>query len=193
MKIRKDLTNQKFGRLTALTPFRNGKYTMWHCQCDCGNTCDVVGTSLSRGMTKSCGCIRKEKVTSKNKVNSGRYGDISASYFNQVKRNANKRKLDFEITIEQVWDKFVSQKGKCALTGIDISFVESDLGEESFRTGRKHSASLDRIDSSLGYTKNNIQWVDQRINIMKNNHPESDFIKLCEMVTDYANSRTQCC
>ena len=55
----KDLTGQKFNKLTVLyrakenTKSGNAK---WHCICDCGNECDVVGTSLRSGHTKSCGC-----------------------------------------------------------------------------------------------------------------------------------------
>ena len=52
----KDLTGQKFGLLTALFPSKKNEY-WWHCQCDCGNIVDVRGTCLTRGDTRSCGCI----------------------------------------------------------------------------------------------------------------------------------------
>lgn len=58
-----DITGQKFGLLTALTPFKNSQFSKqeiwWHCQCDCGNTCDVRGISLRNGDTQSCGCLLK--------------------------------------------------------------------------------------------------------------------------------------
>lgn len=56
----KDLTGQKFGKLTAIYPIKsilNSKY-YWFCTCDCGNTVEVLGTSLTSGGTKSCGCIK---------------------------------------------------------------------------------------------------------------------------------------
>lgn len=56
----KDLTGQKFGKLTAVYPIKsilNSKY-YWLCSCDCGNTVEVLGTSLTSGNTKSCGCIK---------------------------------------------------------------------------------------------------------------------------------------
>lgn len=60
--IKKDLTGQKFGKLTALYPIeeRSNNHIMWHCKCDCGNEIDVVNASLSSGNTKSCGCLKKE-------------------------------------------------------------------------------------------------------------------------------------
>ena len=58
-----DLTNQKFGKLTALykTDKRtNDRRVIWHCKCDCGNECDVDAHSLKRGNTISCGCINSK-------------------------------------------------------------------------------------------------------------------------------------
>ena len=55
----KDITNQKFGLLTALYPTKNREFgsIMWHCQCDCGNTCEKAVDALTSGQTKSCGCL----------------------------------------------------------------------------------------------------------------------------------------
>ena len=56
----RDLTNQKFGKLTALKPIynnKNKKYS-WLCQCECGNSIVVLGTSLTSNNTKSCGCVK---------------------------------------------------------------------------------------------------------------------------------------
>lgn len=46
----KDLTNQKFGRLTALYRIRSER-TKWHCICECGKETDVFATSLLSGHT----------------------------------------------------------------------------------------------------------------------------------------------
>lgn len=62
-----DLTHQKFGRLyveeRANTTSSNGNMR-WKCVCDCGNHIVVDGYSLRHGITKSCGCLRRE-VSSK--------------------------------------------------------------------------------------------------------------------------------
>lgn len=44
------------------------KNVHWKCKCDCGNTVVVAGQSLTRGLTKSCGCFHKEQTSKKNKI-----------------------------------------------------------------------------------------------------------------------------
>lgn len=59
----KDLTGQRFGRLTVIKRAENkGNKTMWLCKCDCGNEVISEGSSLKNGDTKSCGCLRREKT-----------------------------------------------------------------------------------------------------------------------------------
>ena len=52
-----DLTGRRFGRLVVLS--RAG--AVWHCQCDCGKTCDVAARNLLHRGTVSCGCYRRER------------------------------------------------------------------------------------------------------------------------------------
>ena len=63
-----DITNQRFGRLVALTPSqeKSGKIIKWKCKCDCGNEVFVASSSLRKGATNSCGCIKsygEEKIS----------------------------------------------------------------------------------------------------------------------------------
>ena len=57
-----DLTGQRFGKLVALFPIysENGGHTLWHCQCDCGNTCDIDMGNLRSGKSQSCGCTNSK-------------------------------------------------------------------------------------------------------------------------------------
>ena len=63
----KDLTGQKFGKLTVINQisnyvFQNGdSLTQWLCKCDCGNYKNVVGKYLKNGAVRSCGCIKKHR------------------------------------------------------------------------------------------------------------------------------------
>ena len=65
-----DLTGQRFGRLLVL---RRDTYTdqqaYWVCQCDCGTITSVIGGSLRRGLTRSCGCLRAERSAENGRKN----------------------------------------------------------------------------------------------------------------------------
>lgn len=81
-----DLMGEKFNRLLVVGKIhrRNNKgisLLLWECQCDCGNPehSFVKGNDLTRGHTKSCGCLQREKVsgmrsTPNNYDLSGEYG-----------------------------------------------------------------------------------------------------------------------
>lgn len=60
-----DLTGQVFERLTVIGPGKKSRY--WTCRCECGNEKDISATCLTAGMTRSCGCLRRE-VTTKRKT-----------------------------------------------------------------------------------------------------------------------------
>lgn len=59
----KDITGNRYGRLVVLKEngrTKQGK-TKWECLCDCGNIKTVAREHLTRGHTKSCGCITEER------------------------------------------------------------------------------------------------------------------------------------
>ena len=61
-----DITNQKFGKLTAIKPIeRKSKQggTIWKCKCECGKTKEVKTMLLRNGTTKSCGCSLRKDIT----------------------------------------------------------------------------------------------------------------------------------
>jgi len=58
---RRDLSGQRFGRLTAVAFVGTStKKSMWQCACDCGAEKLVRSTHLTGGKIKSCGCLRDE-------------------------------------------------------------------------------------------------------------------------------------
>lgn len=62
-KRSKDISGQKFGRLTAvsLAP-KTGKAAKWHCMCECGNASVVAGAALRNGTIRSCGCLHADTM-----------------------------------------------------------------------------------------------------------------------------------
>jgi len=126
-------------------------------------------------------CSDKNKSRANYGENNGKwmgYNGISQSYFNDVKRGAQRRNHIFDITIEDMWCQFDKQNKKCAYTGI---LMELPKRGKKYRKG---TASLDRIDSTKGYTVKNIQWVHKDINWMKQDFNNSYFIKMCSLVSE---------
>ena len=56
----RDLTKQRFGRLTVLYrgPSKNG--ATWECACACGKQLNVKAKHLMQGNVRSCGCLRAD-------------------------------------------------------------------------------------------------------------------------------------
>ena len=65
------------------------------------------------------------------------------------------------------------------MSGIEIT-IEKSLNRKKGCSNL--TASLDRIDSSLGYVKNNVQWVHKDINKMKQELNENYFKNLCKII-----------
>jgi len=59
--LRIDMTGQQFGRLFVIG-YQEGSMgrSLWKCRCQCGTEVVVMGKSLRRGNTKSCGCLNRE-------------------------------------------------------------------------------------------------------------------------------------
>lgn len=174
--MKKDLTNQKFGKLTAIKSLdRKGpkRCFYWECLCDCGNTTKVEVNNLIRGNNKSCGCLRLRRLDL-NPTWKGT-GQISGQRFYNYKKNARRRNLEFKVSIQQLWELFLKQGGKCKLTGDVLCFI---INSENL-------ASLDRIDSSKGYVIDNLRWIRNDVNHLKNNISDEDFHKICRKVSDF--------
>lgn len=79
-------------------------------------------------------------------------------YQSQVR--ARKKNLEHTLTVEEVLELW-PPNNKCPVFGIPLEW-----GNGSFR---KNSPSLDRIDNSKGYFKENIQVISFRANELKSN------------------------
>lgn len=175
----------KFGKLKVIELTYNSPKSKlrnpWRaiCDCDCGKSnLDISPSSLIRGLTTSCGCCKEryKKITGENSVLYSGYKGISGKYWNMIKLRANRRGYDFNISIEDAWNLFEKQNQRCALSNQPISFAISS------RKSSTTSASLDRIDSNIGYLLNNIQWVHKDVNLMKNVFDQKYFIDLCKKI-----------
>lgn len=105
-----------------------------------------------------------------NPTKSGRH--VSGDFFSHAKRKAGYRKIPFEVTREELEQLIVAQDFRCAYTDQVISVAGH----------KKYSGSLDRIDSSKGYTLDNVQFVQKECNIAKNALTEEAFFDMVEKI-----------
>lgn len=123
----KDLTGKKFGRLTVLeidydyAKRNNLKNTKiyWKCRCDCKNIVSVLGNSLVKGETTSCGCYQKE--CTKNIY----FRDLSGERFDKLlvlNRNLEFEKIKrAEMSSKDVYYNCICDCGnKCIRTARDL-------------------------------------------------------------------------
>lgn len=109
------------------------------------------------------------------------------SPFRYYLRKANERRfketdLDLDY-LKTLWEK---QQGRCAFTGMSI--VLRKHGRYKGKHDNITTASLDRIDSSKGYVKGNVQFISAALNLAKQDMPDSRFRQgLKELFEAYAS------
>jgi len=156
------------------------------CRCECGNTSKIPYIALTKKNTRSCGCAHQLRGPD-HKDWKG-CGDISLDYFTTCQRRAagggksNRATKEFSVTIDYLWDLFLQQNRKCAISGLDLTFDPYGTGKK-YKETNKVTASLDRIDSSKGYVMGNVQWVHKHINIMKNDLSMDKFLEYCRIIS----------
>ncbi len=122
-------------------------------------------------------------IEGKNNINAKYIGEISGSFFGHIRKSAGKRNLSFEITKEQVWDLYQHQNGKCVYSGEDLIFAKNNFDDSHGGS----TASLDRKNSKLFYTHDNLAICHKDINVMKWGLSEEEFLFLCKKIYNHRN------
>jgi hypothetical protein len=164
-----DLTDQKFDRLTVMEEAgHKDNHIAWRCLCDCGNEIVVQGSSLRRGATKSCGCLRKEKTIERATTHGMRNTRIYNSWNHMLQRIHNPNDSAYAdyggrgLTVCDKWLKF-------------DGFYE-DMGE------MPEEKTIGRIDNDKGYYKENCHWetmAEQVINRRLNKTNKTGIVGVC--------------
>ena len=188
-----DRTNMRYGRLSVIK--HNGKDDrgkhLWLCKCDCGNEKVVVADNLSSGKSKSCGCLKKEFL-SKSGNQFGLYKDRQQAMmkvqYSHLKRRHKQNKMNGKILDFNTFSEL--SKSECKYCGLEYSKEIEDRLNESNNKKRLSDEILkingiDRIDSNVGYTKENSVSCCKYCNFAKHTMSEDDFYKWIRRVYEY--------
>lgn len=125
------------------------------------------------------------RTPEQNKVKKERYyaklaGDTDRSllyFFRESRKGATRRDIPFQLTEDEFRSIWKKQKGKCALSGIELT-----LEHGSISTPNPTRMSIDRIDSGQGYTVSNVQLITWQLNSAKNVWSNQQLIEVCKLV-----------
>jgi len=139
----KNIVGCRFGFWTVKSYFdRHKTHTRWLCVCDCGSEKIVIGDSLKKGLSKSCGCKQYELASSKNTKHGMASTPTYKSWHAMIQRTQGKGGHESyvlrNISVCKEWFVFEN-------------FV-ADMGL------RPKGKTLDRINNSQGYSKENCRW-----------------------------------
>lgn len=93
---------------------------------------------------------------------------------------------DFDLTLQDLKEIWEKQNGICPYTGWAM-YLPKSVGEYSRRCGEDNprKASLDRIDSSQGYIKGNVQFVCHMANVAKHSYSHDTMVEFCRAVAEH--------
>lgn len=146
-----DLTGERFGKLTVVgrsSQNKGNKRTYWDCVCECGNRAVIESWNLRNGLTKSCGCLFRDSITS----HGGCHTPLYRVWMGMKARCQNPNSKAF---------KYYGGKG--------VSVCDEWLDFQSFMdwaifSGYSNGLTLDRVDSQGNYCPENCRWITQSEN-----------------------------
>lgn len=162
-----------------------GSDNRWYKPCP---SCNVPQSYLRKAYAEESLRLGKVCKSCSNKqvdnCHRGWHRGIRVSWFNKFRTGAETRGIEWGLTIDDVADLYEQQSGKCALSGDSIVFPE--VGHP-----QKALASIDRIDSSKGYVKDNVQLLTRQVNMMKQSYSQQLFIETCMKIANKFTADTK--
>jgi hypothetical protein len=154
---RKDFTNQRFGRLTAINYVGKNKsnHSLWLFKCDCGNEKILSINPVQQGHTKSCGCLNQEKLHFEpNRTTHGCSNTRIYRIWKAMKRRCNNpNSIDYQ--------KYYGSKNVKVCDEWNYNFWI--FYNWSICHGYNENLTIDRINPYGNYEPSNCRWTTQKV------------------------------
>ncbi len=112
---------------------------------------------------------------------------IAAEIVRRTKYNCKVRSLPFDLDKDWVFERLNSIGWKCELTGLPMN----PKGLEMRSGFQWDSISTDRINPKGGYTKDNVRFILNQINVFRQDHPDEQMYMLAEALIDYRSKNAE--
>ena len=147
--------------------------TPFFCSLKCSSSFDTTHLDVWRKSEKNKNFIRQYSGSEKDEYSSFR------ETLKKVRNRSKSKNIECDIDLKylkEVWEK---QDGKCPYLKRKLILPLTDQSHD--KTNPNLIASLDRIDSKMGYVKGNVQFISTTLNFAKNKYDESVLLNLIEM------------
>lgn len=172
-----------FGRLKVLSLEKRVKHhTYYRCQCKCGKIKVVRFSSLWNHLTKSCGCLQKDKAIKTCKSRKLPFSVCPTNtLFGLYKSGARKRNLTFDLSKED-FEYLIKQN--CHYCG---SKPQTKYASYHNKKDFIIYNGIDRVDNFVGYVKNNCVSCCEFCNASKSNYTKEEFLNKIKMICQHSN------
>lgn len=171
-----NFVGQKFNKLYAFKKIKkNGRCWYW-CRCDCGNEKLIAGWRLKSGYTKSCGCMRREVDSWRNKGKRLNPGLSNARrVIDYYKKNAKRRNINFELSEDECIRILKQKCFYCGRDPFNIQYRKNSWGKFVY-------SGIDRIDNTKSYKITNVVSCCKDCNQMKKDRTQEDFLGIVSLI-----------